>query len=161
MLDHIGVQPGWRCIDLGCGPMSILSALSRRVGPMGHVVAADINPSQLAAARELTEQEGLTNMEFVEADAFDTRLPRESFDLVHVRFVFTPLGRDEAPMQELLALTRPGGMVVTQEADDCSYVCYPPQPAWERLKAFTFAAFELAGMRMADAGCTDCCGRLG
>jgi ubiquinone/menaquinone biosynthesis C-methylase UbiE len=145
MLDQIGVQAGWRCLDLGCGPMGILSALSHRVGPEGRVVAADLNPKQLTAARELTEREGLTNIEFVQADAFDTRLPAESFDLVHVRFVFTPLGRDQELMHELLRLTRPGGVIATEEADDCSYICYPPQPAWEKLKALTFAAFERAG----------------
>ncbi len=57
MLDQIGIQPGWRCLDLGCGPMGILRGLSRRVGPSGSVVAADLNPKQLAAARELTESE--------------------------------------------------------------------------------------------------------
>lgn len=145
MLDQIGVKPGWRCLDLGCGPMGILRALSRRVGPAGSIVAADINPKQLAAARVLTERDGLSNIEFVEADAFDTRLPAESFDLVHVRFVFTPLGWDQALMQELLRLTRPGGVIVAEESDDCSYICYPPQPAWERLKALTHAAFERAG----------------
>ena len=46
----------------------------------------------------------MTNIEFVQVDAFDTGLPRESFDLVHVRFLFSPLGRDEALMQELLRL---------------------------------------------------------
>ena len=141
MLDHIGVQPGWRCLDLGCGPMGILRALSRRVGDAGQVVAADINPKQLDAARELTQREGLTNIEFVKVDAFDTGLPRESFDLVHVRFLFSPLGRDEALMQELLRLLRPGGVLAAQEADECSYICYPPQEAWERLKTLTAAAF--------------------
>lgn len=145
MLDHIGVQPGWRCLDLGCGPMGILRALSRRVGDAGQVVAADINPKQLDAARELIQSEGLTNIEFVKVDAFDTGLPGESFDLVHVRFLFTPLGRDEALMQELLRLVRPGGVLVAQEADECSYICYPPQEAWERLKALTAAAFARGG----------------
>lgn len=145
MLDHIGVQPGWRCLDLGCGPMGILGALSRRVGEMGQVVAADINPDQLDAARELMQSTGLTNIEFVQVDAFDSGLPSESFDLVHVRFLFSPLGRDEALMQELLRLVRPGGVVVAQEADECSYICYPPQEAWERLKALTAAAFARSG----------------
>jgi ubiquinone/menaquinone biosynthesis C-methylase UbiE len=145
MLDHIGIEPGWRCVDLGCGPMGILPALSRRVGPSGQVVGVDISAQQLAAARELAEREGLTNVELVKADVFDTELPRASFDLVHVRFVFTPLGRDQALMRELLSLVRPGGVVVTEEADDCSYLCYPPQPAWERLQALTAAAFARAG----------------
>jgi SAM-dependent methyltransferase len=145
MLDHIGVQPGWRCLDLGCGPMGILRALSRRVGDAGQVVAADINPKQLDAARELTQREGLTNIEFVKVDAFDTGLPRESFDLVHVRFLFSPLGRDEALMQELLRLLRPGGVLAAQEGDECSYICHPPQEAWERLKRLTAAAFARGG----------------
>jgi SAM-dependent methyltransferase len=145
MLDQIGVQPGWRCLDLGCGPMGILRALSRRVGDAGQVVAADISPQQLDAARELTHHEGLTNIEFVQADAIDTGLPRESFDLVHVRFLFTPLGRDETLMQELLRLVRPGRVVAVQEADECSYISYPPQEAWERLKGLTAAAFARGG----------------
>jgi SAM-dependent methyltransferase len=145
MLDRIGVQPGWGCLDLGCGPMGILRVLSRRVGDVGKVVAADINPEQLDAARELTQREGLTNIEFVQADAFDTGLPSESFDLVHVRFLFTPLGRDETLMQELLRLVRPGGVVAAQEAYECSYISYPPQEAWERLKMLTAAAFARGG----------------
>lgn len=145
MLDHIGLKAGWRCLDLGCGPMGILDALSRREGPAGSVVAADIDPKQLAAARELTQREGLSDIEFVRADAFDAGLPGESFGLVHVRFVFTPLGHDQALLQELLRLRRPGGVIMTEESDDCSYICYPPQPAWERLKALTHAAFEREG----------------
>jgi SAM-dependent methyltransferase len=145
MLDRIGVQAGWRCLDLGCGPMGILGALGRRVGVAGKVVAADINPEQLDAARELTQREGLTNIEFVQADAFDTGLLGESFDLVHVRFLFSPLGRDETLMQELLRLVRPGGVVVAQEADESSYISYPPQEAWERLKRLTAAAFARGG----------------
>ncbi len=90
-------------------------------------------------------REGLTNVELVKADALNHALPRESFDLVHVRFMFTPLGRDEALLEAPLALTRPGGVLVTQEADECAYICQPPQPAWDRLKALTAAAFERAG----------------
>jgi SAM-dependent methyltransferase len=145
MLAQIGVRPGWRCLDLGCGPMGILGALSRRVGPTGRVVALDINPQQLDAARELMRHNGYDNIEFVQADAFDTGLPGDSFDLVHVRFLFSPLGRDQELLRELLRLTRPGGILVTQEADDCSYICYPPQEGWERLKALTAAVFARAG----------------
>lgn len=32
LLDRIGIQPGWRVIDVGCGPLGILDALSQRVG---------------------------------------------------------------------------------------------------------------------------------
>jgi ubiquinone/menaquinone biosynthesis C-methylase UbiE len=29
MLDRIGLQPGWHCLDLGCGAMGIWGPLSR------------------------------------------------------------------------------------------------------------------------------------
>jgi hypothetical protein len=35
LLDQIGVRPGWRCLDMGCGAIGILEPLSRRVGPRG------------------------------------------------------------------------------------------------------------------------------
>ena len=32
LLDRIGVQPGWRAVDVGCGPLGILNLLAKRVG---------------------------------------------------------------------------------------------------------------------------------
>ncbi len=57
MLDRIGIRTGWRCLDLGCGPMGILRALGRRTGPTGCVIGADIYRARLAAAREHAERE--------------------------------------------------------------------------------------------------------
>lgn len=37
LLDRIGIQPGWRVIDVGCGPLGILGFLSQRVGERGDV----------------------------------------------------------------------------------------------------------------------------
>jgi hypothetical protein len=37
-LDDVKIEPGWRCIDLGCGVMGILGPLARRVGASGRVV---------------------------------------------------------------------------------------------------------------------------
>jgi SAM-dependent methyltransferase len=146
MLDQIGLQPGWRCIDLGCGAMGIVGSLSRRVGPTGQVVGVDLGAAYLDAARRYVQDEGLGNVEILERDAFDTGLPRESFDFVHVRFVFGPVGRDAELLREMLALTRPGGLLAIQEAvDDTPWRCYPPHPAWDRLTAAILAAFARGG----------------
>jgi hypothetical protein len=145
MLDRIQVQPGWRAIDLACGPLGIIDSLSRRVGSTGSVVAADLNPSMLSAAHSYAETNGFNNVEFVEASAYQSGLPPASFDLVHARFMLAPLGRDEALLDEMIALARPGGSVASQESDESGYVCYPPQPAWERLKQLTVAAFARGG----------------
>jgi SAM-dependent methyltransferase len=145
MLDRIGVQPGWNCVDLGCGAMGILGPLSRRVGPQGHVVGVDTDAKQLAAARDFVQENKLTNIEILELDAYRTDLPHESFDFTHVRFVFAPVGRDEELLREMFSLTRPGGIVAIQEPDATSWNCYPPHPAWAKLKGAILAAFARGG----------------
>jgi hypothetical protein len=33
LLDRIGIRPGWRALDVGCGPIRILPLLAERLGP--------------------------------------------------------------------------------------------------------------------------------
>src|SRR5215204_4481320 len=44
LLDQIRIQPGWRTIDIGCGPLGILHLLSERVGSNGVVVGLEREP---------------------------------------------------------------------------------------------------------------------
>src|SRR2546426_5176509 len=145
MLEMIGVAPGWRCIDLGCGAMGILVPLSRRAGPKGEVTGVDMDAKQLDAARAYVTGENLKNVKVVEQDAYNTKLPRESFDLTHVRFVFAPVGRDAGLLREMIALTSPGGTIAIQEPDAASWNSYPPNSSWMRLKEIILATFSAGG----------------
>ena len=42
----IGLQPGWRCLDLGCGPGETMRLMGEFVGPSGEVtgLALPIHP---------------------------------------------------------------------------------------------------------------------
>ena len=51
LLDQVGVRPGWRAVDVGCGPLGILDLLAERVAPGGQVVGLDREPRMLAMAR--------------------------------------------------------------------------------------------------------------
>ena len=42
-LDAIGVEKGWRCLELGGGAGSITRMLCERVGPAGRVTAVDLD----------------------------------------------------------------------------------------------------------------------
>lgn len=145
MLDRIGLRSGAHCVDLGCGAMGILGPLSRRAGPSGRVVGVDLDGRQLAAARAFVEETGLANVEILAQDAYKTDLPPASFDVVHVRFVLAPVGRDEELLREMLRLVRPGGVLAIQEPDAASWTCLPPHPAWDRVKQAILAAFALGG----------------
>jgi len=141
MLDRIGVGPGWRCLDIGCGPEGITRLMSDLVGPSGHVVGLDMDEQHLAHARAHAP----ANVEFRCGDAFGSDLPEASFDLVHMRFVASTAGDPERLLREALRLTRPGGVVALQEPDGSTLNCDPPHPAWDKLKAALLGAFAGVG----------------
>ena len=111
LLDGIDLQPGWTCLDLGCGPAGILLPLSRRVGPAGFVVGVELDARHLAAARALVQDKRLTNVEILKRDIYHTCLPREAFDFVYARLASASAARHEELLAELLALARPEGVV--------------------------------------------------
>lgn len=141
MLDLIGVAEGWSCLDVGCGPGGITDLLSRRVGRSGRVVGLDMNPAFLAHACAGAAD----NVEFVQGDAYSSGLPAERFDLVHMRFVASTAGEPERLLEEAIHLARPGGTIALQEPDASTLDCYPPHPAWDRLKAALLGAFSGVG----------------
>jgi ubiquinone/menaquinone biosynthesis C-methylase UbiE len=151
-LAGLGIQHGWKALDLGCGAMGILRPLAQSVGNSGSVVGLDGDATQLAAARSFVEEEGLSNVTILKGDAFDTGFPDEHFDLVHVRFLFAPVGRDSELLAEMLRLVRPGGVVAIQEPDASCWNVAPANAAWSELKAAILAAFRAGGGDF-DVGC--------
>jgi ubiquinone/menaquinone biosynthesis C-methylase UbiE len=113
MLARIGVAEGWTCLDVGCGPGGITALLSERVGARGRVVGLDMDAQFLAHARG----RAAANVEFRQGDAFQSDLPAESFDLVHMRFIASTAGGPERLISEAMRLARPGGTVALQEPD--------------------------------------------
>lgn len=145
MLDSIGVQPGWSCIDIGCGPAGILEPLSRRVGPSGRVVGIEPDECLLAAAATLVGEKELSNVELLRGDARDAKLSGETFDLVHERFVLPHLKSPETLLRDMLALARSRGFIGVQELDLRSMAFCPPSPKWPRLKQIIEMMFALDG----------------
>ena len=141
MLDRIGVGAGWQCLDVGCGPRGITDLLSEYVGSTGRVVGLDKNEQFLAHGRAGAP----ANVEFRRGDAYDSGLPAGAFDLVHMRFVASTAGNPEALLREAVRLARPGGVVALQEPDAETLDCYPPHPAWDRLKRAMLDVFAGVG----------------
>lgn len=145
LLDAIGVQSGWHCADLGCGPMGIVGPLSRRVRANGSVTATDIDKNSLEALSGYVGSESLSNVQVLQDDAYASQLKKESFDLVHVRYVFAPVGRDAVLMQSLYSLCKPGGFVVAQETDSSTWNCFPHAQEWDDLRGLILRAFWARG----------------
>jgi ubiquinone/menaquinone biosynthesis C-methylase UbiE len=145
LLGRIGLVPGQSAIDLGCGPSGILDLLSAAVFPGGHVVGLDADPAHTTMARQHASERGLLNVDVVTADARHTGLPPDSFDLVHGRTVLVTIPAPEEVLAEMVRLARPGGWVASQEPDIENAFCYPPLPAWDRLREIFRASFSRSG----------------
>jgi SAM-dependent methyltransferase len=141
MLDRFGDMEGWTCLDIGCGPLGITDLLSARVGPSGRVVGVDMNAAFLEHAR----RHAPANVEYRQGNAYGSGLPDATCDLVHMRFVASTAGSPERLIKEAARLARPGGIVALQEPDGSTLNCYPPHPAWERLKAIELGVFKAVG----------------
>ena len=145
LLDRVWLRPGQRAIDLGCGPRGILDLLAERVAPAGRVVGLDSNPAHAAMAAEFATGRGLSGVEIITADAGNTGLPSGSFDLVHARTLLINLPEPAEAAAEMMRLARPGGWVASMEPDTEHALCYPPHPAFDRLRDIFTVAFRRNG----------------
>ena len=133
VLSKLGDGSGRHALDVGCGALGWLRILSEWVGPSGRIVGTDIDESLLNAARSFLEAEGISNVELVVDDLFESKLEPQSFDLVHARYVIAPLGRGREQVASFRRLVRPGGSLVLEEWDLGSWHFNPPAPGAERL----------------------------
>jgi len=109
-LDALGLARGWRCWEVGAGGTTVVAHLSARVGPVGHVLATDINLAWAVGA-------AAPNVEILEHDVA-TGPPRGGlFDLVHARLVLVHVPERDAALANMVAALRPGGVLLVEDAD--------------------------------------------
>lgn len=109
LIERLGLEAHWRCLEVGAGAGSIAYWLAGRC-PRGRVVATDRNVRHLDTAE-------CPNLEIVQADIADVDFPSESFDLVHARAVLTHVPNRALVIARMVSWLRPGGwLVVTDPA---------------------------------------------
>src|SRR5499427_684722 len=147
LLDQIAIKPGSRAVDVGCGPIGVINLLSERVGTGGLVVGVEREPRFFEMARTEQHERGLRNVQLVNADAVNTGLEKDSYDVVHERLVLIniPLATQQAILTEMLSLLKPGGTIAIEEFDFVSFACDPDHPSWNILFNTWCDAFHAAG----------------
>lgn len=108
----LGLEAGMVVADVGAGTGLYTAGLSAAVGPEGRVYASDIVPAFLDRLRERVSGEGLQNVEVVQADPLDPRLPAAGVDLVFMCDVYHHVEYPDPYMRALAATLRPGGRLV-------------------------------------------------
>jgi SAM-dependent methyltransferase len=111
MLDLAGVQAGSQVLDVAAGTGESTLMTARRVGPKGHVLAADVSASMLNVAAEAARKEGLTNVETRVMHAENLALDTDSFDAVICRIALMLFPNPTKALTEMRRVVKPGGKV--------------------------------------------------
>jgi ubiquinone/menaquinone biosynthesis C-methylase UbiE len=108
-IDLAHLQPGMRVLDVCCGTGASAIPAAIEVGANGSVLGVDLAESLLELARDKSQHQGLSNIEFHRADFSNLDLPSESFDAIVCVFGIFFLPDMEAAVAELWRMLRPGG----------------------------------------------------
>ena len=106
-------------VELGCGTAYFGAWLARRGA---RVVGVDVTPAQLETARRM-EEEFKLGLRFVQANAEDTKLPAESFDLVLSEYGASIWCDPYKWIPEAARLLRDGGELVFLRNSTLAMLC--------------------------------------
>jgi SAM-dependent methyltransferase len=118
-------------VELGCGT-AYFGARIKRAGAH-RVVGVDITPAQLDTARRMSQQFGL-ELELVEANAEETGLPAESFDLAVSEYGASIWCDPDKWVAEAARLLRPGGELVFLRNATLAVLCWKNDETVETLQ---------------------------
>jgi SAM-dependent methyltransferase len=104
-----GISRSGVVIDVGCGTGRALPPLREAVGPAGTVIALDVTPEMLHAARPAAQLAGAS---LVIADARALPFADGSADALFAAGLVNHLPDTTAGLGELARVTRPGGLLV-------------------------------------------------
>ena len=146
LLSAVGLCSGMRVAEVGCGIGITARWMSTEVSPGGSVVGVDSSSEQLHIGAKSAAEAGTTNLAFREGNAYETGLPRDSFDLVYSRFLLCHLADPLKALAEMSSLLQRGGILVCEDHDDGGIFTEPATHAYQRLVEISDAVNRSHGL---------------
>jgi SAM-dependent methyltransferase len=119
-IEELGIGPGDRTLEVGCGNGSVSAWLAELVLPEGRAVAVDLDLSLIESSAP--------NLEFREADILAGPVAPGDFDLVTARAILHHLARSDDAIANIAASVRPGGSILLIEPDFLPVSVAEPAP---------------------------------
>ncbi len=149
VMADLGVRPGTRVADIGCGDGYFALRLAESVGERGLVFAVDINARALDALKKQAQQRRLTNVVTVVSEATDTRLQPESVDALLICDVLHEVPQAQRPplVRSAVQALRAGGFLYLLDYRKSRDVTFDPYekliPREDLVKLCTDAGLRL------------------
>jgi SAM-dependent methyltransferase len=122
----LDVAMGQTVLDLGCGGGHLVRELALAVGPRGRAVGIDINPEQIAAARELCAD--LAAAELAVGDACALDFADGTFDGIASVHTLEYVPDCGSALAELRRVLKPGGRASTVSVLWDTWLFHGPEP---------------------------------
>lgn len=135
---HLGLRPGDRVLDAGCGGGAAFAVLRDAVGPTGTVVGVDHSTRMLDLARQRVDEHRWANVELRRADLTRAGVVDGEFDAAVAVFALTAMADVEAVLHRVHRALVPGGrllvvdMDMTGRASSIVRSLYGARTGWDR-----------------------------
>lgn len=117
VIGALNIRRGSVVADIGAGDGYYVARLAPRVGADGWVFGVDIEPSYLALLRRRVERAKWTNVEVVESEPHDPKLPPERVDVALMIHMYHEISQPFGLLYHLAFAMKPGGLVGVVDAD--------------------------------------------
>ena len=134
VVEEVGLEPGQRVLEVGCGAGTVARWLARYTEKRNPIVGADINPYLLREAGRLAASEGLGDViEWQSGNGEELPFADRGFDAT-MAFTVMEEGDADAMLAQCARVTRPGGKVavIVRSLDMPWWVNLPLRPDLKR-----------------------------
>lgn len=115
-IEASAVRTGQRVLDIAGGTGDLTLQFSRKVGPSGQVILADINGSMLSMGRDrLIDRGVVSNVDFIQADAQYLPFADNHFDIITIAFGLRNVTDKDQALASMLRVLKPGGRLLILE----------------------------------------------
>lgn len=130
-LKKLGLGPGKRVLEIGCGPGFITAMMAEECAP-AKALGLDASEELLDAANRLVKPKH-DNLSFMKGDAYETGLAPASYDFIYNRMIYQHLSEPLRAAKEAKRLLAPGGKIVIADVDAGWQMIEPTCPEFDQL----------------------------